>query len=408
MTSLSYDSNQLAGVVILAGGLSTRMGSPKALLTLPSGQTLLDYHVDSAKQLGVPILIADNEQGFNSSFDNESIVIHISDFAPQNSSPQAKFKHSAGPLGAILSAMQQLLAKSANDEAVEQITGCKYPSKWLIVVSCDSLIAAVNIWKFINTESKATLASKAAKILCLTDNQKLYPLLGLYQLSVAHSLKTYLDAGERRVMGFIRPRCHQIVMPETWYPLSNLNTPEQFQLGCQRLRPELTMSKNQSNSKLSHLDADGDIHMVDVGHKTATTREALAEGYVVFPKDIYTEIKAADGMTKKGSITQTAHIAGIMAAKRTHDLIPLCHPLPIDKVGLSFSYEDHNHAIKVTATVRVTHKTGVEMEALTAVSVACLTLYDMTKALSHDIVINNIGLVTKTGGKSDYQKPKSQ
>ena len=166
-----------------------------------------------------------------------------------------------------------------------------------------------------------------------------------------------------------------------------------------------TPNLSQQPHKLSHLDADGDIHMVDVGHKTVTTREAVAQGYVVFPRNIYSEIKAADGMTKKGSITQTAHIAGIMAAKRTHDLIPLCHPLPLDKVGLSFSYEDEVCAIKVTSTVRVTHKTGVEMEALTAVSVACLTIYDMTKALSHDIIIDDMRLVTKTGGKSDYQNP---
>lgn len=165
-----------------------------------------------------------------------------------------------------------------------------------------------------------------------------------------------------------------------------------------------TPNLNSQSHKLSHLDADGDIHMVDVGHKTVTTREAVAQGYVVFPEEIYAQIKAADGMTKKGSITQTAHIAGIMAAKRTHDLIPLCHPLPLDKVGLSFGYEDQLAAIKVTAKVRVTHKTGVEMEALTAVSVACLTIYDMTKALSHDIIINDMRLVTKTGGKSDYQQ----
>ena len=167
-------------------------------------------------------------------------------------------------------------------------------------------------------------------------------------------------------------------------------------------QPSLESTVKQS-AKLSHLNADGDIHMVDVGHKTVTTREAVAQGYVIFPKDIYTEIKAADGLTKKGSITQTAHIAGIMAAKRTHDLIPLCHPLPLDKIGLSFEYKDEQSAIRVESTVRVTHKTGVEMEALTAVSVACLTIYDMTKALSHDIIINDIRLVTKTGGKSDYQ-----
>jgi len=165
--------------------------------------------------------------------------------------------------------------------------------------------------------------------------------------------------------------------------------------------PPSKQPRNQSG--LSHLDSDGDITMVDVSGKTPTTREAHASGQVVFPTDIYMQIKAADGMTKKGSITQTAHIAGIMAAKRTHDLIPLCHPLPLDKISSSFAYDDAIHSIAVTATVKVTHKTGVEMEALTAVSVACLTIYDMTKAISHDIVINNIHLMKKTGGKSDYQ-----
>lgn len=158
-----------------------------------------------------------------------------------------------------------------------------------------------------------------------------------------------------------------------------------------------------TQSALSHLDSEGDITMVDVSGKTATTREANAQGQVRFPKEIYDQIKAADGMTKKGSITQTAHIAGIMAAKRTHDLIPLCHPLPLDKIGLTFVYDDALHAITVSATVKVTHKTGVEMEALTAVSIACLTIYDMTKAISHDIIIDHIHLLDKTGGKSDYR-----
>ena len=153
---------------------------------------------------------------------------------------------------------------------------------------------------------------------------------------------------------------------------------------------------------LTHLDANGDIAMVDVSTKTATTRTATATGKVIFPTDIYHAIKNADGMTKKGSITQTAYIAGVMASKRTSDLIPLCHPLPLDSVRMSFDYGDSHHAITVTATAKVTHKTGVEMEALTAVSVACLTIYDMSKALSHDIVISDIKLISKTGGKSDY------
>lgn len=157
-----------------------------------------------------------------------------------------------------------------------------------------------------------------------------------------------------------------------------------------------------NSQNLTHLDANGDISMVDVSTKTATTRTATATGRVIFPADIYTAIKNADGMTKKGSITQTAYIAGVMGAKRTAELIPLCHPLPLDSVKMSFDYGDSHHAITVTATAKVTHKTGVEMEALTAVSVACLTIYDMSKALSHDIVISDIKLISKTGGKSDY------
>lgn len=159
------------------------------------------------------------------------------------------------------------------------------------------------------------------------------------------------------------------------------------------------MTKN-----LTHLDPNGDIAMVDVSTKVATHRVATAIGQVIFPADVYQAIKNADGMTKKGSITQTAHIAGVMASKRTHELIPLCHQLPLDGVKITFVYDDEQYAINVAATAKVTHKTGVEMEALTAVSVACLTIYDMTKALSHNIIISNIKLLQKTGGKSDYVK----
>ena len=142
--------------------------------------------------------------------------------------------------------------------------------------------------------------------------------------------------------------------------------------------------------------------MVDVGDKTATRRTASAQGRVVFPPDVYDEIKAVDGMTKKGSIIATAHIAGIMAGKKTHELIPLCHALPLDTIQMRFDYDDDCCAIVVQASAKVTHTTGVEMEALTAVSVACLTIYDMTKAISHDIIISDIHLLAKTGGKSDY------
>lgn len=236
----------LAGIVILAGGLSTRMGSAKALLTLPSGQSLLDYHVQRASQFGVPILIADNAQGFSIQVEDAvTSLIHVEDYQPQSSHADAKHKHSAGPLGAILSAMQQLLEQPVIDETV--LTNASDISQWMLVVSCDSLVSATGIWKqvteFIETTAQPVVkASQQAvtqttypQVYCLTDNEQMYPLLGLYQLSVAETLQTYLDAGERRVMGFIKPICQHVAMPESWYALSNLNTPEQFKQACQSL-----------------------------------------------------------------------------------------------------------------------------------------------------------------------------
>ena len=159
-----------------------------------------------------------------------------------------------------------------------------------------------------------------------------------------------------------------------------------------------------SYDELSHLDAQGNARMVDVGQKNATVRTATAIGWVCFPPDVYQQIRTTDGQTKKGAIVEVARLAGIMGAKKTPDLIPLCHGLMLDKVDVNFAYEDEGHRIEVTATAKVTGKTGVEMEALTAVSVACLTIYDMTKALSHDIQIESIQLMSKAGGKRDFKR----
>lgn len=237
---------ELAGIVILAGGLSTRMGSPKALLTLPSGQSLLDYHVQRASQFGVPILIADNAQGFSTQVEDAvTSLIHVEDYQPQSSHADAKHKHSAGPLGAILSAMQQLLQQPVIDETV--LTNASDTAQWMLVVSCDSLVSATDIWEqvteFIETtvrqvtdaSQQAVTQTACPQVYCLTDNERMYPLLGLYQLSVAETLQAYLDAGERRVMGFIKPICQHVAMLESWHALSNLNTPEQFKQACQSL-----------------------------------------------------------------------------------------------------------------------------------------------------------------------------
>ena len=153
-------------------------------------------------------------------------------------------------------------------------------------------------------------------------------------------------------------------------------------------------------NKISHLDKDGSIRMVDVGEKNPTKRLATAEGYVIVGSDIINLIK--DGRAPKGNVLETAQLAGIMAAKRTSELIPLCHMLNLDHVQVDFELESDR--IRVESSVATRSVTGVEMEALTAVSVAALTIYDMLKALSHGIEIKSIRLLTKSGGKSgDYK-----
>lgn len=265
--------DSVAGILILAGGLSTRMGSPKALLRLPSGDSLLDYHFKQAQQFGVPILIADAGAGYVISdallaeFPTVSVT-HIKDYCPiycpisvvndtysldgvnsingfnsadrynsaggsnlsEGHNNKTKRKHSAGPLGAILSAMHYFVLNEKT--AVINV-------KWLLVVSCDSLVSAADIWHHIQessiTEHK-TASSKDTKVMCLKDDNRLYPLLALYQLGLAEDLNDYLDSGQRRVMSFINPVCQALTMPKSWYVLSNLNTPDDFKTACQAIR----------------------------------------------------------------------------------------------------------------------------------------------------------------------------
>lgn len=161
-------------------------------------------------------------------------------------------------------------------------------------------------------------------------------------------------------------------------------------------------ASGKAGPALTHLGAEGEAHMVDVGDKAETTRTAIAEGFVTMrPETLQTIL---DGNAKKGDVLATARIAGIMAAKRTHELIPLCHPLLLTKVSVDIEPDGALPGLKVTALARVTGKTGVEMEALTAASVACLTIYDMAKAVDRAMVISGIRLVEKTGGKSGAYK----
>ena len=153
---------------------------------------------------------------------------------------------------------------------------------------------------------------------------------------------------------------------------------------------------------LTHIGADGQAHMVDVGAKAETERTAIAEGFVSMRAETLRMI--VEGDAKKGDVLGAARIAGIMAAKKTHELIPLCHPLLLTKISVDIEPDEALPGLRVTALARVTGKTGVEMEALTAASVACLTIYDMAKAVDRAMVISGVRLIEKSGGKSgDYR-----
>ncbi|HTO30635.1 MAG TPA: cyclic pyranopterin monophosphate synthase MoaC [Pararhizobium sp.] len=160
-------------------------------------------------------------------------------------------------------------------------------------------------------------------------------------------------------------------------------------------------------SGLTHINANGEAHMVDVGDKDETTRMAVAEGYVRMRPETLDLIRK--GNAKKGDVIATARLAGIMAAKQTANLIPLCHPLMLSKVAVDISADESLPGLRVQAMAKLTGRTGVEMEALTAASVACLTIYDMAKAADREMEIGGIRLLQKSGGRSgDYVHGQEQ
>lgn len=156
-------------------------------------------------------------------------------------------------------------------------------------------------------------------------------------------------------------------------------------------------------SDFTHLDNSGKVTMVDVGSKTVTHRTATARSIVNLPAAVLEKLVDGDIQTKKGSVFQTAIIAGIMAAKKTGDLIPLCHPLGLDNCNITITFNEAQELV-IDCTASITAKTGIEMEALVGASIAALTVYDMCKALSHDIVIRETKLMSKTGGKHDFKR----
>ena len=154
---------------------------------------------------------------------------------------------------------------------------------------------------------------------------------------------------------------------------------------------------------ITHLDKDGKASMVNVSGKAVTQRTAVARSVVLLPEEVLKQLADGDFQTKKGSVFQVAIIAGIMAAKKTGELIPLCHPLGLENCKIDITLNSENEVV-IDCTASITAKTGVEMEALVGASIAALTVYDMCKAISHDIVIRETKLIKKTGGKNDFER----
>jgi len=157
----------------------------------------------------------------------------------------------------------------------------------------------------------------------------------------------------------------------------------------------------------THVDENNNPCMVDVGDKNITVRTATAQGFIELPKEVMEKLEDGDIKSKKGPVFHTAIIAGTMAVKKTHELIPFCHPLIIESCKFKITPIESQSKIHIQCTVRISGKTGVEMEAITGVSTAALTIYDMCKAFSQDMIISDISLVKKTGGKSDINKELS-
>ncbi|WP_160139570.1 cyclic pyranopterin monophosphate synthase MoaC [Chryseobacterium sp. c4a] len=156
-------------------------------------------------------------------------------------------------------------------------------------------------------------------------------------------------------------------------------------------------------SEFTHLNKNGQPAIVDVGGKSVTQRKAVAQAIISIPENVLEALQKDDFKTKKGSVFQIAIIAGIMGAKKTSELIPLCHPIGLDNCHLQIELNDQNEIV-IECSASIEAKTGVEMEALTGASVAALTIYDMCKAMSHDIVIKEIKLIEKSGGKNDFRR----
>jgi cyclic pyranopterin monophosphate synthase len=254
---------------------------------------------------------------------------------------------------------------------------------YLLVVPCDTPWLPTNLAEQL---TEAVVNGAPAAYAGTADGPQ--PACCLLATSLFAQLSLYLDGGGRQLLGFLElVSAHRVAFPQS-EAFNNINTPEALAAAI----------KPHAADGLTHFNQAGEAHMVDVSAKPENHRLAKASGNICMQASTLARI--AEGSHKKGDVLSVARLAGIMAAKRCGDLIPLCHPIPLTAVSIDFAIDTQQQRVTCSAQAETVGRTGVEMEAMTAVSVALLTIYDMCKAVDRGMVIGDVGLLEKRGGKS--------
>ncbi|WP_444542508.1 cyclic pyranopterin monophosphate synthase MoaC [Deefgea tanakiae] len=360
----------IVDAVILAGGEGRRMdGRDKGLVEL-SGRPLIEWSLEGVQRQSTPVnhvLISANR--------------NLPDYARYGFAVlRDVYPNHPGPMGGIHAAF---LAS---------------PAKLMLVIPCDSPFLPADLLQQLRA---AMESSKAQAAVAKTSDGRLYPTICLLSRSVLPSLVEHLSCGRLKMLDWLKSiGAVEVTFAKDSFP--NLNTLDDLSGLANRLSGAEAIPVAGG---LTHFNSAGDAHMVDVGAKAETHRVATAQGDIRMLPDTLRLIE--DGTNKKGDVLGVARIAAIMAAKKTSDLIPLCHPLPLTKVNVDFQVDRMKSTVRCIVTCETYGKTGIEMEALTAVNVGLLTVYDMCKAVDKGMVMSDIRLLEKIGGKSGHWQASS-
>lgn len=350
--------------LVLAGGQSRRMGGhDKALLDF-NGKPLFETAVDRLlAQTLCPVRIHISANRNAARYDERGF----------QTLPDLRFD-SVGPLGGVEAALREV------------------ETDYLLVVPCDMPDLPADLAERL---AGALLAGQALAAYATTADGP-QPVCCLLHRALAPRLSEWLDAGRRHTEGWLKQVDAVAVPFANASAFINLNTPEALDAH----RSGALLAANPTEAGLTHFDAAGQAQMVDVGAKPETTRLAVAEGRILMQAATLERIRQGDH--RKGDVLGVARIAAIMAAKRCGELIPLCHPIPLTSVQVDFRLDAQQHAVVCTVRSETVGRTGVEMEAMTAVSVALLTIYDMCKAVDRGMTLEAVRLLEKRGGSSGH------